>query len=51
VVEDGMDGRCYEITWEVPVMTVPYREFRANIVAVKWGNSHGAKGGRKMDVQ
>ncbi len=50
VVEDRMVGRCYEITWEIPAMAVPCREVRANIVAMKRGNSRGAKGGRKMDV-
>ncbi len=51
VVEDGMVGRCYEITWEIPAKPVPCREVRANIVAMKRGNSRGVKGGRKMDVQ
>lgn len=50
VVGDGMVGRCHEITWETPVKVVTCRGVRAAIVAVKQGNSCGAKGGREMDV-
>ena len=50
VVGDGMVGRCPEITWEIPPELVLGWEVRTPIVALKWGNSRGAKGGRKMDA-
>ena len=61
VVGDGMVGRYRELTWESwpdrPGVHAAKRRRRARrsavraaIVAVKRGNSRGAKGGRKMDV-
>lgn len=51
VVGDGIPRRLRAVTGETHSMEVMGVGVRASVVAVKRGNSRGAKGGRKVDVQ
>ena len=51
VLGDGMPGRRREVTGETHSVEVTGVGVRAFIVALKRGNSCGAKGGRKVDVR
>ena len=51
VVGDGTSRRLRAVTGETRPVEVMRAGVRASIVAMKRGNSRGAKGGRKANVQ